>query len=192
MSATPERLRPGCLCHGEGEEKELARSPPWLGLLFLLEGLGFFCWGSFSARRGSSLPSTAAASLVPWGSGTDDSSLLGWQSAAKAPAKLRVPRASLLCCPCCWCFSTLFSSFAISPGTVPAPPVRAQLAVPLWLSQPRQSCCIRCYSTLLENSLLCGSSLISRKPTGSMGKGGPGLPRCEPPHPSDLLCSRRS
>lgn len=43
---------------------------------------------------------------------------------------------------------------------------------------------------LLENSLICGSSLIGRKTTVNMGNGGPALLRYPSPLPSDLLCSR--
>ena len=74
-----------------------------------------------------------------------------------------------------------------SPGTLLVPLVRPQLAVPLWLSQPLQSCCIRYYPVLLENSLTCGSSLRSRKTTVSMCHGGPALLSCEAPLTAPLL-----
>lgn len=66
-----------------------------------------FCWRSISVWCGSSLPLMAAASLAPQGSGTDTSSLIAWHSAAKAPAKLPVPRASPLLCTWCWFFCIL-------------------------------------------------------------------------------------
>lgn len=95
LPVTPERLRPGCPCHGEGE-KVLARSPTWAWLTAAAGGT--FSAGGAVQHGVAGLCPPAAASLAPQGSGTDDSSLIAWQSAAKAPAKLRVPRASPLRC----------------------------------------------------------------------------------------------
>jgi len=105
LTAMLERLGLGCLCHGEREEEEVARTPLGLGSLLLLENLGFICWGRFSAWRGSSWPSATAAGLAPWGSGTLGSSCQG-------TSWLCVPRASPPQPTWCWCFCTLFPSFA--------------------------------------------------------------------------------